>query len=321
MHGHRLANSGTALRPLLGALCTALAAACSDSSGITTQMTVTGVSPNNGPLAGGTMVTIAGVNFLTAIDSVRMGSSRLSSVVRVSPTEITGTTPANQFAERVDVTVHTTSRGNATCSACFTYNPPVSVTGVTPSSGALLGGTAVTITGANFPEVVDSVLVGNRRLGNLVRASASQLTGITPASSTLGPVDIVVLTAGAGSDTCAHCFTYLDVPPDLRAAYCFTAYFSGQPYFSGNVTIETQVGAEFSGTYTPTEALGRTITGDALPLAGTSSGAAVTFTVQGQPPMFCTGTYSSGNVAGTWWMQYDPTVHGLPTSGTFTLIR
>lgn len=167
------------------------------------------MSPTNGPLAGGTAVTLAGKNFPTTIDSVRFGAGRLGNLMRVSATQLTGTTPAGSAAGAVDVTVYTTAAGNGTCTGCFTHNPAVMVSAVIPPSGPLAGGTVVTITGTNFPATMDSVRVGTGRLGGLVRASATQLTGTTTADSTAGPVDVAVYTTSAGNGTCAGCFTYI----------------------------------------------------------------------------------------------------------------
>ena len=171
-------------------------------------LTVSAVSPASGPLAGGTTVTITGTDFPPAVDSVRVGTGRLGSVVRVSGTRLTGITPASSAAGAVNVTVYTASQGSGGCTGCFTFNPAITVSGVSPASGRLAGGTTVTITGMNFPTTVDSVRVGVGRLGSVVRVSGTQLTGITPASSVFGAVDVVVYATSAGNGNCAGCFTY-----------------------------------------------------------------------------------------------------------------
>ena len=80
---------------------------------------VTGVSPGQGPAAGGTSVTITGHNFGPAA-TVMFGSARATSVVVDSSTSITATSPAGSGT--VDVTV-TTSRGTSATSSAdrFTY--------------------------------------------------------------------------------------------------------------------------------------------------------------------------------------------------------
>lgn len=54
------------------------------------------------------------------------------------------------------------------------------VTGVLPVSGPATGGTAITVTGANFPEN-PTVLVGGSSATNVVRVSPTRLSAITPA--------------------------------------------------------------------------------------------------------------------------------------------
>ena len=55
--------------------------------------TVTSVSPNNGPTAGGTAVTITGANFATGA-TVTFGTMAATNVVVNNSTTITATTPA-----------------------------------------------------------------------------------------------------------------------------------------------------------------------------------------------------------------------------------
>ena len=56
--------------------------------------TVTSVSPNNGPVAGGTAVTITGTNFAAGA-TVTLGGTAATNVVVASSTTITATTPAH----------------------------------------------------------------------------------------------------------------------------------------------------------------------------------------------------------------------------------
>ncbi|HEY3766335.1 MAG TPA: IPT/TIG domain-containing protein, partial [Gaiellales bacterium] len=80
---------------------------------------VTAVSPGQGPTAGGTSVTITGRNFAAGA-VVRFGATRATSVVVVSPTQITADAPAGSGT--VDVTVATPRGTSATTPADeFTY--------------------------------------------------------------------------------------------------------------------------------------------------------------------------------------------------------
>jgi alpha-tubulin suppressor-like RCC1 family protein len=231
-----------------GLLCTVLVAACSDT-GPASVVTLTAVSPAEGPLAGGTVVTLTGTNFPTTVDSVRVGTGRLGSLMWLSGTQLTGITPPGSTAGDVDVVVHTTSAGQATCTGCFTYNPAITVTGVSPSGGSLTGGTAVTLTGTSFPIVVDSVRVGAGRLGIVARVSATELWGTAPPASAAGAVDVVVYTTSAGDAACPGCFTYNPWGTSLKAgrghacgltsggaAYCWGYNHEGQVGDSSTTT-------------------------------------------------------------------------------------
>jgi alpha-tubulin suppressor-like RCC1 family protein len=170
-------------------------------------VTVSGVSPTSGPLVGGTAVTITGTNFVN-VTGVTVGGGALQNLSVVSSTQITGLTPASASSGAKDVSVSSSSHGSGTCTACFTYNPALTVSSVSPNNGPLAGGTAVTITGTNFPMTVDSMRVGTGWLGSLVRANGTQLTGITPSGKASGAVDVTVYTTSEGSGTCTGCFTY-----------------------------------------------------------------------------------------------------------------
>src|SRR6202171_1243021 len=111
--------------------------------------TVTGVSPNSGPITGGTTVTITGTEFNNSGVSVSFGGVAATGVTVVSDTQITAVSPAHA-AGPVDVSVTTAAGTSATSAAdLFTYTPLaaasqyVAVTSVrlldTRSTGGALG--------------------------------------------------------------------------------------------------------------------------------------------------------------------------------------
>ncbi len=120
--------------------------------------TVRGVSPQAGPLAGGTTVTISGTN-LSGATGVKFGGATASFAVN-SDTEVTATAPAAGSAGSVHVTVTTAGGTSATGSADrYTYEtapantvlPELTGTGcmgrtVTCSSGTWSGSPAPTLT-------------------------------------------------------------------------------------------------------------------------------------------------------------------------------
>jgi hypothetical protein len=114
--------------------------------------TVTALGMSTGTTAGGTSVTITGTNF-TDVAAVTFGGVAASSFTVNSSTSITAVSPA-RAAGTVDVQVTTASGGTSATSAAdqFTYTNAAApaVTAVSPNSGYLSGGLAVTITGSGF---------------------------------------------------------------------------------------------------------------------------------------------------------------------------
>jgi hypothetical protein len=111
--------------------------------------TVSSVSPNTGPTAGGTSVSITGANFLAGA-LVFFGGVPASGVVVNSATQIQAVTPATT-AGVVDVTVQNPDSQSANLVRGFTYTAPApvvspTITSVSPNSGSLLAG----VTPASF---------------------------------------------------------------------------------------------------------------------------------------------------------------------------
>jgi len=186
-------------------------------------LTVTSVSPNSGPEAGGTAVTITGAGFntgsgsLTRMVNVSFGiglTALASNVVVVNDTTITCTTPAGTAgAVIVGIAINdlATPLAAGGLPNGFTYTTgggtQMSLTSVSPNSGTALGGTTVTVTGANFPTTGQFVVTfGGTAATNVVVSSTTELSCVTPAG-TAGAVN-VVLTVGTETATLTNGFTY-----------------------------------------------------------------------------------------------------------------
>ncbi|HRJ41138.1 MAG TPA: S8 family serine peptidase [Caldilineaceae bacterium] len=101
--------------------------------GVVDRPTVTAVSPQRGPIGGGTAVTLSGSNFKAGA-SVRFGEAVCASVVVVSPNQITCTTPAH-FPALVDVTVTNPDGQSGQLLRSFTFESDVASIGLPVSSG------------------------------------------------------------------------------------------------------------------------------------------------------------------------------------------
>ena len=171
---------------------------------------ITGVSPQTGPPAGGTVVTLTGTG-LTRATAVRFGTSVATNLVRVSDTSLRVTTPAH-VPGPVDVLV--TSPGGqsvAGSGARYVYGSPPAVFSLSATAGPLQGGTVVTITGTHLGEAT-AVRFGSVAGTGLVRVSDTTLRITSPAQPE-GAVRVrVVNVNGTSPDTERSTFTYVGVP-------------------------------------------------------------------------------------------------------------
>jgi IPT/TIG domain len=197
---------------------------------------VTALSTTSGPIDGGTLVVITGTDLASAT-AVKFGSVSATSFVVNSNTSLGVLVPAGTGV--VDVTV-TTAYGASTANTAdkFTYVLPPTITGLSPTLGAMTGGTVVTITGTGFTP------------GNIVEFGASVATSVTFLNSTsllatspagiVGTTDVTVTTEGGTSATvAADQFTYLPAPTITSISPSFGSVTGGTP-----VTI---AGTNFTG--------------------------------------------------------------------------
>ncbi len=91
---------------------------------------------------------------------------------------------------------------------------PPTVTNISPSSGPIAGGTAVTITGTNFVAGA-TVTIGGVAATNVTVVSATQITATTPPRAA-GSVDVRVQNPDGQFGTRAGGFTYDPPPPMVR---------------------------------------------------------------------------------------------------------
>jgi alpha-tubulin suppressor-like RCC1 family protein len=169
---------------------------------------VSGLSPVKGKPAGGAVVTITGEN-LGEASSVKFGATAATELVHVLGTTLKATAPSGSGT--VDVIV-TTPYGTSTAVTAdqFTYVPPPSISGVSPSAGPVAGSTVVTITGENLGEAT-AVKFGSTSATHFEQISGTTVKATSPAGS--GTVDISVTTPyGTSTAVTADHFTYLGVP-------------------------------------------------------------------------------------------------------------
>jgi len=149
---------------------------------------VKSISPEHGPVTGGTMVDIHGKNF-GGVSAVSFGSTPATSVTAVNQGEVIAVAPAGTGT--VDVTVTTPSGTSAVLAADeFTYVITPSIQRVGPRAGTTLGGNRVTIVGAGFTSAT-TVTFGSVAATSFTVESDQEIVAVSPAESA-GNVDVVI---------------------------------------------------------------------------------------------------------------------------------
>lgn len=175
----------------------------------TDSLAITGVSPTQGPVTGGTMVTITGINVRPSA-SVSFGGVVPSVLTYVSSTELQVTTPAHT-AGTVDIVVtQNPHKQSATLASGYTYTDSLMVTGISPASGPTSGGTAVIITGTDF-QAGATVAFGSALSTAVAVLSPVQINAMLPPGTT-GTVDVTVTNPDGRSASLSSAFTYTTAP-------------------------------------------------------------------------------------------------------------
>ena len=168
---------------------------------------VSGVAPNSGPAAGGTIVTITGAKLATA-SAVRFGHAHGVNLRPISATQLQVTTPPGSGT--VPVTVVTPLGESAPSStAQFQYvftRVNHEVTQILPGTGPSTGGTLVTITGIGLANA-SAVKFGTASVTDIDSISDTRLQVTTPPGS--GTVPVTVVTPHGDSQQSSQArFTY-----------------------------------------------------------------------------------------------------------------
>ena len=169
------------------------------------------ISPDHGPIGGGTHVTITGTNFNHDGGSIVVSiGGTIADSVMVNSTTITAVTPVHTAGAQ-DIIIRNGDGGAVTALAAYTYIGPPGFDTILPVSGSTLGGTPVTITGTNF--IAGSLLnvtIGGVGATNIHRVSDTSITANTPAG--IAGSQVVNITNGDGQFNISGRFTYVTPP-------------------------------------------------------------------------------------------------------------
>ncbi|MEU6343499.1 IPT/TIG domain-containing protein [Streptomyces sp. NPDC046977] len=161
------------------------------------------LSPNQGPAAGGTTVTLTGTD-LSGATAVRFGSTPATSYTVDSPTQITAVAPPGTGS--VPVTV--TTPGGTSNSLVYSYVGSPVLTLLSPTQGPTDAGSGVTLTGTGLTTTT-AVHFGAASAAFTV-LSDTAVAAVAPAGPP-GAVSVNVTTPGGTSNS----LTYTRVAPPV----------------------------------------------------------------------------------------------------------
>jgi hypothetical protein len=166
---------------------------------------VDAIRPGQGPVAGGTKVTITGSGFVPGA-TVSIGGRPARQVDVVSSTRITAVSPRGGIGP-ADVAVRNPGIPAAILADGFRYVEAPVIDRVQPRRGPLAGGTEVTITGSGFAD--DAVVTfGNVILEDVVVVDDGTIRFTTPPASEPIAVTVTVTNPGQPTARLKRAFTY-----------------------------------------------------------------------------------------------------------------
>ncbi|MFI9077426.1 IPT/TIG domain-containing protein [Streptomyces sioyaensis] len=174
---------------------------------------ISGLSPSSGPVSGGNVVTVSGVN-LAGVLSVRFGVNS-ATVLSNTASEVVVVAPAG-VSSSVGVTV--TTVGGTSNSLVYTYVAaavPV-ISGLSPSSGPVSGGNLVTVSGSNLAGAI-SVKFGNNPATVLSNTATVIVVSAPAGPPSATTVTVTVTTAGGTSNPLPYFYVAAPTVNDLSA--------------------------------------------------------------------------------------------------------
>lgn len=208
---------------------------------------ITTFTPNSGPYAGGTTVSIYGEGFQTGLvvyfgDPSTDTNAKQAQVTHIDYNRIDVISPAQNVAPATGqhITVINVNSNTRTTSADFwQWVQKSQIYAIAPVSGSALGGTTVTIDGVGFTDPVTVDIAGIR--AQVLKVSGTQILARTnalasPCASVTGPIVVTNITNGdLATSTDTQAFKYLAVIPVI------TSVTTGlNPTVGSSVTVTVQ---------------------------------------------------------------------------------
>ena len=168
------------------------------------------VTPNVGPIAGGTKLSLTGVGFAAGMN-ITIGAQACLSVAVLSTTMASCVTPPASTPGVVDVVVILSGIRLATATSGFTYMEALKITEVAPSIVKTTGRTSIELRGHGFVTGA-TVDISGTACYNPQVSSPTSLTCMSPASTLSGPAVITVTNPGGDRIAAANLLIYKAAP-------------------------------------------------------------------------------------------------------------
>jgi hypothetical protein len=172
---------------------------------------VSSITPNKGPLDGGTIITITG-NYFDPASTVTVGGDVCTGVLYDSATQLRCTTPLKLLASNAPVVVTNpdTQLSNSTIS--YDYRDPPNIISVSPTGGRLSGGNTVTINGTGFLSGATVEFGAGSACTSVNVVSNLLITCVVPSKATAGPVTVRVVNDDLQPDSLVGGYLYSSAP-------------------------------------------------------------------------------------------------------------
>lgn len=175
---------------------------------ITTEpLSISSITPGQGPAAGGTLVAIRGTSFREGV-SVFFGTSPATDVNIVSPSFLTAIVPAGEVGV-VDIKI-SSSDEEASLINAFRYETreALQLFSIQPREGSITGGVTAILRGEGFKPGME-VRFGNTLAENIELSSENIATCLVP-SGVAGVVDVTVSLSEDQEVTLSDYWSYID---------------------------------------------------------------------------------------------------------------
>lgn len=189
---------------------------------------VSSVTPDIGPLVGGTRVVITGDYFLSGAE-VRFGD-QTGKVVSTTSKQIVVNTPASDTAQTVDVTITNPDDTVVTANQAFSYVLAPEIESVTPNQGLTLGNESVTINGSNFIDGAQVYFNNTLILTEFV--SDTEITATTPSWAKAESVKVKVVNPDGQEAVLDSGYQYVFPKPIIESVS------PNQGIVTGNLTVD-----------------------------------------------------------------------------------